>query len=140
MARSGARLIEVGTTNRTRLDDFKHAVDQHGEDAALVLQVHQSNYKIVGFTEAPRTAELAALNRPLVTDIGSGLVDSRCPWLPGGPPGWLDDEPAARQTLEAGADLVTFSATNSSADHKQESLRAGRIWWQLARPTRWLVR
>ena len=53
MARSGARLIEVGTTNRTRLDDFKHAVDQHGEDAALVLQVHQSNYKIVGFTEAP---------------------------------------------------------------------------------------
>ena len=109
MARSGARLIEVGTTNRTRLDDFKHAVDQHGEDAALVLQVHQSNYKIVGFTEAPRTAELAALNRPLVADIGSGLVDSRCPWLPGGPPGWLDDEPAARQTLEAGADLVTFS-------------------------------
>ena len=109
MARSGARLIEVGTTNRTRLDDFKHAVDQHGEDAALVLQVHQSNYKIVGFTEAPRTAELATLNRPLVADIGSGLVDSRCPWLPGGPPGWLDDEPAARQTLEAGADLVTFS-------------------------------
>ena len=109
MARSGARLIEVGTTNRTRLDDFKHAVDQHGEDAALVLQVHQSNYKIVGFTEAPRTAELAALNRPLVADIGSGLVDSRCPWLPCGPPGWLDDEPAARQTLEAGADLVTFS-------------------------------
>ena len=109
MARSGARLIEVGTTNRTRLDDFKHAVEQHGEDAALVLQVHQSNYKIVGFTEAPRTAELATLNRPLVADIGSGLVDSRCPWLPGGPPGWLDDEPAARQTLEAGADLVTFS-------------------------------
>ncbi|MCY3851926.1 MAG: L-seryl-tRNA(Sec) selenium transferase [Acidimicrobiaceae bacterium] len=110
MARSGARLIEVGTTNRTRLADFKRAVDQHGEDAALVLQVHQSNYKIVGFTEAPRTAELAALNRPLVADIGSGLVDSRCPWLPGGPPGWLDNEPAARQTLEAGADLVTFSA------------------------------
>ena len=109
MARSGARLIEVGTTNRTRLDDFKHAVDQHGEDAALVLQVHQSNYKIIGFTEAPRTAELAALNPPLVADIGSGLVDSRCPWLPSGPPGWLDDEPAARQTLEAGADLVTFS-------------------------------
>jgi len=109
MARSGARLIEVGTTNRTRLADFKHAVDQHGEEAAVVLQVHQSNYRIVGFTEATRTAELATLNRVLVADIGSGLVDSRCPWLSSGPPGWLDDEPAARQTLEAGADLVTFS-------------------------------
>lgn len=109
MARSGARLIEVGTTNRTRLADFKQAVDQHGEEAAVVLQVHQSNYRIVGFTEAPRTAELATLNRTLVADIGSGLVDSRCPWLSSGPPGWLDDEPAARQTLEAGADLVTFS-------------------------------
>ena len=109
MARSGARLIEVGTTNRTRLADFKQAVDQHGEEAAVVLQVHQSNYRIVGFTEAPRTAELATLNRILVADIGSGLVDSRCPWLSSGPPGWLDDEPAARQTLEAGAGLVTFS-------------------------------
>ncbi len=109
MARSGARLIEVGTTNRTRLADFKQAIDQHGEEAAVVLQVHQSNYRIVGFTEAPRTAELATLNRILVADIGSGLVDSRCPWLSSGPPGWLDDEPAARQTLEAGADLVTFS-------------------------------
>lgn len=109
MERSGARLIEVGTTNRTRLADFAQAVDKHGEEAAVVLQVHQSNYKIVGFTEAPRTAELATLNRILVADVGSGLVDSRCPWLPGGPPGWLDDEPAARQTLEAGADLVMFS-------------------------------
>ena len=109
MARSGARLIEVGTTNRTRLADFKQAVDQHGEEAAVVLQVHQSNYRIVGFTEAPRTAELATLNRILVADIGSGLVDSRCPWLSRGPRGWLDDDPAARQTLEAGAGLVTFS-------------------------------
>jgi L-seryl-tRNA(Ser) seleniumtransferase len=109
MERSGARLIEVGTTNRTRLADFERAVDEHGDDAGVVLQVHQSNYKIVGFTEAPRTAELATLDRPLVADIGSGLLDSRCPWLDGGPPGWLDDEPAARQTLEAGADLITFS-------------------------------
>ena len=109
MARSGARLIEVGTTNRTRLADFRQAVDQHGEEAAVVLQVHQSNYRIIGFTEAARTAELATLNRILVADIGSGLIDSRCPWLSSGPPGWLDDEPAARQTLAAGADLVTFS-------------------------------
>lgn len=109
MARSGARLVEVGTTNRTRLTDFQHAVSQHRNDAAVVLQVHQSNYKIVGFTEAPRTSELATLGLPLIADIGSGLVDSRCPWLAGGPPAWLDNEPAARQTLEAGADLVMFS-------------------------------
>ena len=109
MERSGARLIEVGTTNRTRLADFERAVAEHGDDAGLVLQVHQSNYKIVGFTEAPRTAELATIDRPLVADIGSGLLDSRCGWLKSGPPGWLAEEPAARQTLEAGADLVTFS-------------------------------
>ena len=109
MARSGARLIEVGTTNRTRASDFADAVADGSNDVALLLQVHQSNYRIVGFTEAPRTAELAELGPPLVADIGSGLLDSRCPWLKGGPPGWLADEPAARQTLEAGASLVTFS-------------------------------
>lgn len=109
MERSGAHLIEVGTTNRTRLADFERAVAEHGDDAGLLLQVHRSNYRIVGFTEAPRTAELATIDRPLVADIGSGLLDSRCGWLPGGPPGWLADEPAARQTLDAGADLVTFS-------------------------------
>ncbi|MEZ5246539.1 MAG: L-seryl-tRNA(Sec) selenium transferase [Acidimicrobiales bacterium] len=109
MERSGARLIEVGTTNRTRLADFERAVAEHGDEAGVILQVHQSNYKIVGFTEAPRTAELATIDRPLVADIGSGLLDSRCGWLASGPPGWLAEEPAARQTLEAGADLVTFS-------------------------------
>jgi L-seryl-tRNA(Ser) seleniumtransferase len=98
MARSGANLIEVGTTNRTRVDDV-----------AVVLRVHQSNYTIVGFTEAPTTAQLAGLNAPLVADIGSGLLDSRCPWLKGDPPGWLADEPAARQTLDGGAGLVMFS-------------------------------
>ena len=109
MDRSGARLVEVGTTNRTRRADFAKAVDNPANDVGVVLQVHQSNYKIVGFTEAPRTAELADLGPRLVVDIGSGLLDSRCPWLDGGPPGWLADEPAARQTLEAGANLVTFS-------------------------------
>ncbi|MEM7141046.1 MAG: L-seryl-tRNA(Sec) selenium transferase [Actinomycetota bacterium] len=109
MERSGARLIEVGTTNRTRLADFERAVTEHGDDVGVLLQVHQSNYKIIGFTEAPRTAELATIDRPLLADIGSGLLDSRCGWLDGGPPGWLAEEPAARQTLEAGADLVMFS-------------------------------
>ena len=109
MAWSGARLVEVGTTNRTRRADFAAAVDDPANDAAVVMQVHQSNFRIVGFAEAPRTAELADLGPPLVADIGSGLLDSRCGWLEGGPPPWLDREPAARQTLEAGAALVTFS-------------------------------
>ncbi|MEM9463855.1 MAG: L-seryl-tRNA(Sec) selenium transferase [Actinomycetota bacterium] len=109
MARSGARLVEVGTTNRTRVDDFAAAVDAPHTNVGVVLRVHQSNYKIVGFTEAPTTNELAGLGAPLVVDTGSGLLDSRCPWLTGNPPGWLADEPAARQTLEAGAGLVTFS-------------------------------
>ena len=109
MARSGARLLEVGTTNRTRLADFEKVVDDPATDVGVVLRVHQSNYKIVGFTEAPTTAQLGGLDAPLVADIGSGLLDSRCPWLEGGPPGWLADEPAARQTLAAGAGLVTFS-------------------------------
>ena len=109
MAQSGANLIEVGTTNRTRVDDFRGAVDDPNNDVAVVLRVHQSNYTIVGFTEAPTTAQLAGLNAPLVADIGSGLLDSRCPWLEGDPPGWLADEPAARQTLDGGAGLVMFS-------------------------------
>ena len=109
MAWSGARLVEVGTTNRTRRADFAEAVADPGNDVAVVVQVHQSNFRVVGYTEAPRSAELADLGPPLVADIGSGLLDSRCPWLDGGPPPWLDREPAARQTLEAGAALVTFS-------------------------------
>ncbi|MEO8694703.1 MAG: L-seryl-tRNA(Sec) selenium transferase [Acidimicrobiales bacterium] len=108
MAQSGARLIEVGTTNRTRRADFERAIADN-LDVALVMQVHQSNYRIVGFTEAPDARDLATLGPPLVVDIGSGLLDTACPWLADGPPSWLRDEPAARQTLEAGAALVTFS-------------------------------
>ncbi len=108
MAQSGARLVEVGTTNRTRRADVERALAGHG-DVALVLKVHQSNYRIVGFTEAVGIDELGDLGVPVVADIGSGLLDAACPWLPAGPPAWLHGEPAARQTLAAGADLVTFS-------------------------------
>src|SRR5205814_9424658 len=108
MAQSGARLVEVGTTNRTRRVDFERAIAEHG-DIALVMQVHRSNYRIVGFTETPAAHDLATLGPPLVVDIGSGLLDAACPWLNEGPPSWLRDEPAARQTLDAGAALVTFS-------------------------------
>lgn len=109
MAQSGARLCEVGTTNRTRARDYADAIDDPDRDVALVMQVHRSNYRIVGFTESAPTAELAALGPPLVADIGSGLLDAACPWLPAGPPPWLHGEPAARQTLDAGAALVIFS-------------------------------
>ena len=84
---SGAHLVEVGTTNRTRLADYQKAIDAH-RDVALTLKVHQSNYKIVGFTEESSVEELASLDIPLVADIGSGLLDSTCPWLPKGPPQW----------------------------------------------------
>jgi L-seryl-tRNA(Ser) seleniumtransferase len=109
MTQSGARLVEVGTTNRTRTSDFEKAIADPRNDVAVALHVHQSNYRIVGFTEAPSTNALAALGIPLVCDIGSGLLDAACPWLAGGPPSWLVGEPAARQTLADGAALVTFS-------------------------------
>jgi L-seryl-tRNA(Ser) seleniumtransferase len=98
LARSGARLVEVGTTNRTRAADYEIAISA---ETALLLRVHQSNFRVVGFTERPRLEELAGIARrhelPLVDDLGSGvLVD-------------LSEEPTARASLEAGADLVCFS-------------------------------
>jgi L-seryl-tRNA(Ser) seleniumtransferase len=96
LARSGARLVEVGTTNRTRAQDYATT-----GDTALILRVHQSNFRVVGFTEQPSVAELAtvahAAGVPLLDDLGSGsLVD-------------LVDEPTVRGSLASGADLVSFS-------------------------------
>jgi L-seryl-tRNA(Ser) seleniumtransferase len=108
MAESGARLVEVGTTNRTRLADYETALQRH-RGAAAVLKVHASNYRIVGFTETTDVAALVTLGPPVVVDLGSGLLDAATPWLGDGPPPWLRDEPAVRQTLAAGAALVTFS-------------------------------
>jgi L-seryl-tRNA(Ser) seleniumtransferase len=109
---SGARLVEVGTTNRTRLADYRKVVD--GADGTpngvgLILKVHRSNYQMVGFTEEVTVRELSTLGPPVVFDIGSGLLDESAPWLRGGAPAWLRGEPAARQSLEQGAALVTFS-------------------------------
>jgi L-seryl-tRNA(Ser) seleniumtransferase len=98
LERSSARLVEVGTTNRTRAGDYERAVR---EGTALLLRVHQSNFRLVGFTERPTLRELAEVAHrhelPLLDDLGSGaLVD-------------LGDEPTARSALEQGADLVCFS-------------------------------
>jgi L-seryl-tRNA(Ser) seleniumtransferase len=110
MAATGAMLREVGTTNRTRIVDYRAAIDHN---AGLLLKVHPSNYRIEGFAEEVGYAALGALagecGLPFVADVGSGLLDGRVPWLDGPPPAWLAEEPAVRQTLEAGADLVLFS-------------------------------
>ncbi len=110
MGASGAELVEVGTTNRTRVADYRRVI---GPDTALLLKVHPSNYRIVGFSEEATVPELSSLASaagiPLVFDAGSGLIDERVPWWPGPPPGWLADEPGVVQGLRAGADLVLFS-------------------------------
>jgi len=109
MEQSGATLVDVGTTNRTRLSDYSKAIARQGADIALTMKVHPSNFRIDGFVEETTVAELATLSVPVVADIGSGLIDSNCPWLSGPPPAWLANEPAAKQSLEHGAALVTFS-------------------------------
>ena len=89
MEQSGAHLVDVGTTNRTRLSDYQKAIARRHADVALVLKVHPSNYRVEGFVEDTPVEQLATLAVPVVADIGSGLVDAECPWLPGAPPSWL---------------------------------------------------
>lgn len=102
-AASGARLREVGTTNRTRLSDYEQAI---GPDTAAILRVHPSNYRIVGFADAPSIRELVELGRsrglPVIDDIGSGSL------LDLGPHGF-PEEPSFQESLAAGADLVLGS-------------------------------
>jgi len=109
MEQSGARLVDVGTTNRTRLADYERATVQPGNDIAMLMKIHPSNFRVEGFVEETTVTELATLDRPVVADIGSGLLDANVPWLHGAPPAWLAGEPAAVQTIADGADLITFS-------------------------------
>jgi L-seryl-tRNA(Ser) seleniumtransferase len=102
MAASGAKLVEVGTTNRTRLADYRSAMTDR---VAAVLKVHTSNYRVVGFTASTSAAELAKLARrhgvPLLYDVGSGALRHI--------PGMAADEPTVGGALTDGADVVTFS-------------------------------
>ena len=123
MAQSGAVLREVGTTNRTRVSDYAAAISGR---TALILRVHPSNFKIVGFTERPELADLVALGRrfelPVAEDLGSG-------WL-----GWpaqddlpraLRDEPVVSDSVAAGADVVCFSG-DKMLGGPQAGILAGR--------------
>jgi L-seryl-tRNA(Ser) seleniumtransferase len=102
MAASGARLVEVGTTNRTRAVDFRKAISRR---TGLILKVHPSNYRVIGFTNAAKLGELSEIAQqakvPLLYDLGSGLLD-RYPDVPA-------DEPAVTEALAGGADVATFS-------------------------------
>lgn len=103
LEKSGARLREVGTTNRTHLSDYAAAI---GADSGLVLTVHRSNFELRGFVSTPEPGELAALAHehglPYLHDIGGGLLMDLRPW-------GLTGEPLVRDTVAGGADLVVFS-------------------------------
>ena len=104
MARSGAQLIEVGTTNKTHLSDYRSAIEAQG--AEILLKVHTSNFHIVGFTEEVSLEELVALGRefdvPVFHDLGSGaLFSDRCLGVPAGP--------TVEDSVKAGADVICFS-------------------------------
>ena len=119
MKASGAHLVEVGTTNRTYLSDYQNAIT---ENTALLLKVHTSNFKVIGFTESPDTRDLSALAResgiPLVHDVGSGcLVDTR--------QFGLSEEPTPQDSISAGADIVAFSG---------DKLLGGTAGWRHRRP------
>jgi L-seryl-tRNA(Ser) seleniumtransferase len=99
VASSGARLVEVGTTNRTRLADYRAVLDAHPD--AVILRVHASNFRVVGFTERVEIEELCDLGRPVVDDVGSGnLAEDLAA---------LADEPSVRRSVHAGSALVCFS-------------------------------
>jgi L-seryl-tRNA(Ser) seleniumtransferase len=98
VAQSGARLIEVGTTNRTRLDDYARAV---GDATGAIMRAHQSNFRTIGFVEEPSVEELCSLGVPVIDDVGSGALAEGVPEL--------SDEPAVKRSVAAGAAVVCFS-------------------------------
>jgi L-seryl-tRNA(Ser) seleniumtransferase len=98
VVQSGARLVEVGTTNRTRLADYANAI---GGDTGAVLRAHQSNFRTVGFVEDVEVERLVGLGIPVIDDVGSGVLAEGVPEL--------SDEPSVRRSVAAGCAVVCFS-------------------------------
>jgi L-seryl-tRNA(Ser) seleniumtransferase len=95
---SGARLVEVGTTNRTRVSDYERSI---GPETGALLRAHRSNFALVGFSEDVGIEDLCGLGPPVIDDVGSGALDAGMPALA--------DEPAVRRSVAAGAALTCFS-------------------------------
>ena len=123
MHRSGAALHEVGTTNRTHVDDYRAAIN---ERTRVILRVHPSNFRMTGFTARPELGELVQLGRergiPVYEDLGSGcIVDLRAYGV---------NEPLAQDSLEAGVNLLSFSGDKLWAVRRQALLPVTRNWWR----------
>lgn len=103
MSNSGTRMVEVGSTNRTRLDDYRRAMN---DNTRLIMRVHPSNYRIIGFTDSPELSQLASLAHesglPLYEDAGSGVLNDLSRY-------GINDEPIISESIAAGADVVSFS-------------------------------
>jgi L-seryl-tRNA(Ser) seleniumtransferase len=103
MSNSGTHMVEVGSTNRTRLDDYRSAINNN---TRLIMRVHPSNYRIIGFTHSPELVKLASLAHeaglPLYEDAGSGVLNDLSQY-------GLSDEPIISESIAAGADVVSFS-------------------------------
>ena len=124
LEKSGATLLEVGTTNRTHLRDYERALARH-PDVAAILRVHPSNFRLEGFTARPALADLAALARghriPLIEDLGSGALVDLAPL-------GLEHEPTVAESLAAGCDVVTCSG-DKLLGGSQAGLVLGRSRW-----------
>ncbi len=122
MKQSGAKLVEVGTTNRTHLRDYVEAITPK---TAALLRAHHSNFKIVGFTAEPALEELAAAarerNLPLIDDLGSGALLDTMPY-------GLAHEPMPQESLEAGASLVIFSGDKLLGGPQAGIIVGQKVW------------
>src|SRR5512132_463575 len=129
LEKSGARLVEVGATNRTHLRDYERALGRH-DDVAAILRVHRSNFRMEGFTTQPEMDALAALARkrriPLIEDLGSGALVDYAAF-------GLAHEPTVGESLAAGADVVTCSGDKLLGGAQAGLVLGGRKWVERAR-------